>query len=259
MSATPTPFLPGSRELIPVFVSLSMSMADAEATTMMRWITIAIFCAGIFTGLGIAIAAEHSDNRHGLGSIKHARSNCLHNCQNQAVRRSKHRFARHAKSRHSQIRVFSAGRPVVSGRGPHRVGIPQNGLNYRAEGKASWYGRSFHGRRTANGEIFDMNELSAAHRTLPMQSLVRVTNLENRRSLVVRLNDRGPYHGHRLIDVSVRVAKFLGFYDQGLARVRVEYVGQAALDGSKYVKLASTRRHEDSSSLHVAASGSGKR
>ena len=115
----------------------------------------------------------------------------------------------------------------MSGHSFYRGGIAQNALNYRAEGQASWYGGRFHGRRTANDEIFDMYAISGAHRTLPLPSFVRVTNLENGRSLVVRLNDRGPYHGNRLIDLSVGVAKFLGFYDQGLVPVRVEYVGRA--------------------------------
>ena len=85
-------------------------------------------------------------------------------------------------------------------------------------GLASWYGDDFHGRYTANGEIFDMNSISAAHPTLPMPSYVRVTNLANHRSIIVRVNDRGPYANDRLIDLSVRTAKLLGFYGHGLAR-----------------------------------------
>ena len=110
--------------------------------------------------------------------------------------------------------------------------VPTYDPDYRAEGKASWYGSSFHGRRTANGERFDQEAVSAAHPTLPLPSYVRVTNLENNRSIVVRVNDRGPYRGSRLIDVSVRTAKLLGFYEQGLAKVRVEYLSPASLDGS---------------------------
>jgi peptidoglycan lytic transglycosylase len=98
---------------------------------------------------------------------------------------------------------------------------------YSAVGLASWYGADFHGRRTADGETFDMNLLTAAHRTLPLPCNVRVTNLANRRSLVVRVNDRGPYVGHRVIDVSAKTARLLGFYDHGLAKVKVEYVGRA--------------------------------
>ena len=124
---------------------------------------------------------------------------------------------------------------------------PYADLNYRAVGKASWYGGSFHGRLTASGEKFDMHALTAAHPTLPLQSYVRVTNLQNRRSVIVRVNDRGPYHGNRLIDLSGRASTLLGFHDQGIAQVRVEYVGSAKLAGSDLanpddVKLAATLR-----------------
>ncbi len=121
---------------------------------------------------------------------------------------------------------------------------PNRDPNYRAEGKASWYGASFHGRRTANGERFDMDALSAAHPTLPLPSYVRVTNLGNSRSIVVRVNDRGPYRGGRLIDVSLRTAKLLGFYEQGLARVRVEYVSPARLNGNDQAALAKTLTYD---------------
>ena len=99
--------------------------------------------------------------------------------------------------------------------------------SYAAVGVASWYGEDFHGRRTANGERFDMNSFSAAHPSLPLPSNVRVTNLENHRSVVVRVNDRGPFVGGRVIDVSAKTAKTLGFYDDGLSKVKVEYVGRA--------------------------------
>src|SRR5207344_1660560 len=103
----------------------------------------------------------------------------------------------------------------------------------------------FHGRLTANGEIFNTFALSAAHPTLPLPSYVRVTNLENRRSVIVRLNDRGPFHDNRLIDVSVKTAKLLGFYEQGLAKVRVDYVGPAELEGSDEKTLMATLREGD--------------
>jgi rare lipoprotein A (peptidoglycan hydrolase) len=150
------------------------------------------------------------------------------------------------------LRVFDSGKPVPKGGGYHRIGVPyviagrkytpQKDPGYRAEGKASWYGKGFHGRRTANGEIFDMHALSAAHPTLPLPSYVRVTNLENNKSLIVRVNDRGPFHGERLIDVSVKTAKMLDFYDRGVVKVRVEYVGEAKLDGSDNITLAETAR-----------------
>lgn len=96
---------------------------------------------------------------------------------------------------------------------------------YREEGGASWYGRKFHGRRTANGEVYDMYGMTAAHKTLPIPSYVRVTNLRNGRQVVVRVNDRGPFHGDRIIDLSYAAASKLGFAEQGTASVRVETVG----------------------------------
>lgn len=99
---------------------------------------------------------------------------------------------------------------------------PQENFNYAETGIASWYGPGFHGSRTANGEVFDTNELTAAHRTLQMPSLVRVTNLDNGRSVVVRVNDRGPFSRGRIIDVSSKAADLLGFKARGTAKVRVE-------------------------------------
>jgi len=152
----------------------------------------------------------------------------------------------------SSARVVRPGEPVPKGGGVYRVGKPYNvaGHTYTPEedahysmvGLASWYGDDFHGRYTANGEIFDMNAISAASPTLPLPSYARVTNLSNHRSIVVRVNDRGPYVGDRLIDVSVKTAKLLDFYGKGVTRVKVEYVGRAPLKGSDDRKLAETLR-----------------
>ncbi len=106
---------------------------------------------------------------------------------------------------------------------------PEEDPDYERTGIASWYGREFHGRRTANGEIYDMTRLSAAHTTLPLPSMVEVKNLENGRKLVVRVNDRGPFARGRLIDLSREAARRLGFEQQGTARVRVRYLGPARL------------------------------
>jgi rare lipoprotein A len=129
--------------------------------------------------------------------------------------------------------------------GIYKIGEPyqENGVwyypreqpGYDETGLASWYGPTFHGRRTANGELFDSNGLTAAHRTLPMPVNVRVTNLENGRSLVVRVNDRGPFAHGRIIDVSERAAQLLGFYGKGTAKVRVTYLSRADLPGSSPV------------------------
>jgi rare lipoprotein A len=99
---------------------------------------------------------------------------------------------------------------------------PKQEWDYSAEGRASWYGQSFHGRHTANGETYDQDDLTAAHQTLPLPSVVRVTNLENGRSLILRVNDRGPFVKGRVIDVSRKAAKLLKFHGQGTTRVRIE-------------------------------------
>ena len=152
-------------------------------------------------------------------------------------------------------RVVEPGEPVPKGGGSYRVGTtytvagrsytPEENTSYSAEGLASWYGEDFHGRLTANREVYDMHAISAAHPTLPIPSYVRVTNLANRRSIIARVNDRGPYHPGRVIDVSVRTAKLLGFYESGTTRVRVDFVGRASLQGSDDSKLEATLRHGD--------------
>jgi rare lipoprotein A len=133
------------------------------------------------------------------------------------------------------------GRPyVIAG----RTYVPQDNPNYVREGLASWYGLAFHGRQTANGEIFDRYSVAAAHPTMPLPSYARVTNLQNNRSMVVRVNDRGPYHANRVMDVSERVAEALDFKRAGTARVRIEYVGRASLRGSDDAKLMATLRQD---------------
>ena len=99
---------------------------------------------------------------------------------------------------------------------------PAVDYDYRETGIASWYGPKFHGKPTANGEVFNQYDVSAAHRTLPLPSMVRVTNLENGRSISVRVNDRGPFKNGRIIDLSTRAAQLLGFHQQGTAKVQVE-------------------------------------
>jgi len=152
----------------------------------------------------------------------------------------------------SSPRVVAFGEPVPKGGGTYRVGkpytvagrvyVPEEDTSYREEGLASWYGDDFHGRLTANGEVFDMASLTAAHPTLPMPCYARVTNLSNGKSLIVRVNDRGPYHGNRLIDVSNKAAELLEFKGHGVARVRVEYVARAPLEGSDDRQLVATLR-----------------
>jgi rare lipoprotein A len=128
-------------------------------------------------------------------------------------------------------------RPPIVSNGQYKVGnpyqiegtwyYPREQPDYDETGIASWYGPTFYGRPTANGEIYNAGDLTAAHRTLPMPVNVRVTNLDNGKSILLRVNDRGPYAKGRIIDVSEQAAKLLGFYGQGTARVRVTYVSRA--------------------------------
>jgi rare lipoprotein A len=152
-------------------------------------------------------------------------------------------------------RLPSQGPRVVPGGGGYKVGAPYqvNGVwytpreqpDYDQVGVASWYGERFNLKATANGEIFDKDIPSAAHPTLPLPSLVEVTNLDNGRKLVVRVNDRGPYVDGRIIDLSEEAARELGYERAGLARVRVRYVGRAPLygeDSIRYAKVEAPRR-----------------
>jgi rare lipoprotein A len=116
---------------------------------------------------------------------------------------------------------------------------PAEDLNYDESGIASWYGEDFHGKYTANGETFNLNELTAAHRTLPMPSIVQVTNLDNGRSLKLRINDRGPYARGRIIDVSRRAAQLLGFEGSGMAKVRVKILATDSIQAKLVAQRAS--------------------
>lgn len=125
--------------------------------------------------------------------------------------------------------VYKLGRPYEIG---GRWYYPSYDPDYDRVGVASWYGPGFHGRRTANGEVFDKNRLSAAHPTLPLPSVVRVTNLRNGRAKLLRVNDRGPFVGDRVIDLSEAAARELGFEQHGVAKVRVEFVRLAEARGT---------------------------
>lgn len=119
--------------------------------------------------------------------------------------------------------IYKVGNPYkVMGRWYY----PKEDYNYKEEGMASWYGEDFNGKKTANGERYNMNTLTAAHRTLPLPSIVKVTNLQNGRSIVVRVNDRGPYVKERIIDLSKRGATLLGYMGQGTTKVRVEIMAK---------------------------------
>jgi len=140
--------------------------------------------------------------------------------------------------------------PVGQRRGRYKVGdpyvvagvtyYPEENPSYDQTGIASWYGDPFHGRDTANGEVYDMNLLTAAHKTLPMPVFVRVTNLENGRALELRVNDRGPFVNERIIDISRRGAQLLGFFKQGTAKVRVQIISAPGTTGAVLARGTTT-------------------
>lgn len=140
------------------------------------------------------------------------------------------KFIVHTAKRVNNIQVAPAPTATYKIGKPYKIKEityrPRVDYQYQETGIASWYGSDFHGRSTANGEIYDMNALTAAHRTLPLPSFVRVTNLDNGRSINLRVNDRGPFAQNRIIDVSRRVAQLLGFYRKGTAKVRVEILAR---------------------------------
>ena len=152
-----------------------------------------------------------------------------------------------SKNRAQQVEIAKAAEegaitanPVYKIGNPYQVGgvwyYPERDLAYDETGIGSWYGDEFAGRLTANGEIFDPDMVTAAHKTLPMPSVVRVTNLDNGKSLVVRINDRGPFVAGRIIDLSREAARLIGYRDQGIARVRVQVLAEQTLRLEKLAK-----------------------
>ncbi len=135
---------------------------------------------------------------------------------------------------------------------------PKAQPGYDKSGPASWYGEAFHRRKTSNGEWFDMNELTAAHPTLPLPSYAKVTNIENGRQVIVRINDRGPFVGPRIIDMSKRSAEVLGFKNQGKTNVRVQYLGPAPLQDRGQHLMAMNRELGQGASLRQLAAMTGQ-
>lgn len=137
-----------------------------------------------------------------------------------------------SKGEHSQTASTPPKNPssksyVVKGK---RYQVQQPGQGHEEKGTASWYGKRFHGRRTSSGERFDMHAMTAAHKNLPLASLIQVTNLENGRSAVVRVNDRGPFHGNRMLDLSYAAASQLDMVDKGMAKVKIQVIDTVTTD-----------------------------
>ncbi|CAN1564047.1 RlpA Lipoproteins [Rhabdaerophilaceae bacterium] len=172
----------------------------------------------------------------------------------------------HPKYGKASPRVVGLDESAPKGGGRYQVGKPyvvagkrytprEKPEGYTITGNASWYGIAFHGRKTANGEIYDRQMISAAHPTMPLPSYARVTNTRNNHSIIVRVNDRGPYHGGRIIDVSERTANLLGFKHLGTARVRVDYMGPASLSGSDDQRLHASLRTDGPASAPAGPRG----
>jgi len=188
----------------------------------------------------------------GIALLAASLAACSGNSGGKHSSRSKEYFPESKYGVKASPRVAHAKSKLPRGGGRYQVGKPykikgnwfhpKEDPNYKAVGVASWYGDAFHGRLTANGEIYDMTHLTAAHPTLPLPSYARVTNLENNSSVVVRINDRGPFEKNRLIDLSRRAAELLGFHQKGSAKVKVEYVGPAPLHGQDDAFLMASYR-----------------
>ncbi|MBQ8436512.1 MAG: septal ring lytic transglycosylase RlpA family protein [Alphaproteobacteria bacterium] len=150
---------------------------------------------------------------------------------------------------YSQRNIFSAKGSSYKVGKPYKIRgqwyYPEENYDYKEVGMASWYGEDFHAKYTANGEIYNMNTLTAAHRTLPLPSIVKVTNLENGRSLILRVNDRGPFAKNRIIDISKKGAQLLGFQNKGITKVRVEIMEEE----SRELKQAILNKRETKMAL----------
>jgi rare lipoprotein A len=163
----------------------------------------------------------------------------------------------------SQIREVipvPLNRTMAGNRSPYTVNgrsyrVMQTEVGFQQTGLASWYGEKFHGHQTSNGEVFDMYQVSAAHTGLPIPSFVRVTNLENQRSIVVRVNDRGPFHNDRVIDLSYAAAYTLGFSNQGTALVHIE----AIVPSQNVILAANTATNPATTVTASAAAAAGDR
>lgn len=191
-------------------------------------------------------SGAHAHKRYFLAAAGFVMAAALAGCNEPRTaihyNKGKEHFAQGKKWGKASPKMIADGEPVPRGGGQYLVGkpyhvagktyVPREDDNYSVVGMASWYGAAFHGRRTSNGEIYDMASITAAHPTMPLPSYARVTNLSNGYSLIVRVNDRGPFSSRRVMDVSARAAQVLGFKEIGTAKIKVEYVGRAPLEGS---------------------------
>ncbi|MFD1744364.1 septal ring lytic transglycosylase RlpA family protein [Rhizobium helianthi] len=196
-----------------------MSAEKSKLLLGAKWIGVALVCAGMASCASTSNTTTAKKNKP----------------------KSKEYFAESEYGVKASPRVVAEGQPVPKGGGRYMVGnpyevkgkvyVPKEDPNYNKTGLASWYGSAFHGRYTANGEVYDSEHISAAHPTFPLPSYARVTNVDTGSSVIVRVNDRGPFHPGRIIDVSDKTAELLDFKRTGTARVNVQYVGKADMSG----------------------------
>jgi rare lipoprotein A (peptidoglycan hydrolase) len=241
--------------LAPAFQSASIAAAAGDARNVIGALKIA---AGTFACAAATLAAVmHQQPRHHVDTIEPIRNETIvvrgaapvMEVPDESLPWNFPRLIRTVSflaGTAAQRLVTSAERERAPTGKPYTINgrryVPTENSTYRAEGTASWYGPDFHGRKTANGERYDMNGISAAHRTMPLPSYARVTNLENGRSIIVRVNNRGPFVRNRVADLSVGTAKALDFYKKGTARVRVEFVAPAPKEGGDDQMLLATLR-----------------
>ncbi len=195
-----------------------LSLSGGKLSLWSKWLGISVMCATMASCASTKMAEAPKKKGHG-----------------------KEYFAESEYGVKASPRVVADGRPVPKGGGRFMVGqpyevkgktyVPKEDPNYNKSGLASWYGSAFHGRLTANGEVYDSSHLSAAHPTFPLPSYARVTNVDTGSSVVVRVNDRGPYHPGRIIDVSDKTAEMIDIKQTGTGRVNVQYLGRARMDG----------------------------
>lgn len=199
---------------------------DSKSINLLSLKITRVFSILALSGLAVACSSSGNyaaHNGNSWGAPNYAANDRQH--QNNRHQSRPRQPSSVASGAHQKI-----GRPyVISG----KTYIPVRDDNYSRVGIASWYGPKFHGRKTANGEVFDQNAMTAAHPTLPLPSIVRVTNLGTGKQILVRVNDRGPFIDDRLIDLSKRAAFELGYGSSGITKVRVQYVGPAALPGQR--------------------------
>lgn len=208
----------------------------------------------VFQRIGLSFSVPASRLRFAAGSVLVAGlgfGGCAQSPQQMQVAHHGKEYFPSSVYGKASPRVIADGQPIPRGGGQYLVGKPYTiaGRTYypteskRTQvGLASWYGDAFHGRLTANGEIYDRESFTAASPVLPLPSYVRVTNLRNNYSMVVRVNDRGPYASDRVMDVSRKVAEALDFRSHGTTKVKIDYIGRAGLAGSDDAKLYATLR-----------------